>query len=105
MSCQGIKLVFCDGESAYQTVFHFHLHVIPRYPEDGLDEPFKVEPQERGKSLRDSDTQDRRRSGHRINGLLITSAHAASRARSWPRGGARCRADERTYDVRSDNRS
>lgn len=57
MSCQGINLVVCDGPAAYQTVFHFHLHVIPRYSEDGLGEPFKVEPQEREKSLRDSDAQ------------------------------------------------
>jgi histidine triad (HIT) family protein len=57
MRCQGINVVVCDGEAAYQTVFHFHLHVIPRYPGDGLGEPFKVEPQEREKSLRDSDAQ------------------------------------------------
>lgn len=55
--CQGINVVVCDGEAAYQTVFHFRLHVIPRYPADGLGEPFKVDPQEREKSLRDSDAE------------------------------------------------
>ncbi|BDV31632.1 HIT family protein [Microbacterium terricola] len=33
--CEGINLFVCDGEAAFQTVFHFHLHVIPRYAGDG----------------------------------------------------------------------
>jgi histidine triad (HIT) family protein len=32
---EGINVLLCDGEAAFQTVFHFHLHVIPRYPGDG----------------------------------------------------------------------
>jgi len=55
LNCHGINMVVCDGEAAFQTVFHFHLHVVPRYPEDGLGEPFKVETHEREKSLRDLD--------------------------------------------------
>lgn len=35
LRCEGINLFVCDGEAAFQTVFHFHLHVIPRYPGDG----------------------------------------------------------------------
>lgn len=31
----GINVFLCDGEAAFQTVFHFHLHVIPRYLGDG----------------------------------------------------------------------
>ena len=31
LGCKGINLLVCDGEVALQTVFHFHLHVIPRY--------------------------------------------------------------------------
>ena len=31
LACEGINLLVCDGEVALQTVFHFHLHVIPRY--------------------------------------------------------------------------
>ena len=57
LHCQGINFVVCDGEAAFQTVFHFHLHVIPRYSGDGLGEPFRVETHEREKSLRDSDAQ------------------------------------------------
>lgn len=33
--CEGINLLVCDGEVAFQTVFHLHLHVIPRYAGDG----------------------------------------------------------------------
>ena len=32
----GINLFYADGEAALQEVFHAHLHVIPRYPEDGF---------------------------------------------------------------------
>ena len=31
LGCSGFNLVQNNGESAGQTVFHFHLHVIPRY--------------------------------------------------------------------------
>ena len=55
LGCQGINVVVCDGEAAFQTVLHFHLHVIPRYPGDGLGAPFKVETRGREKSLRDRD--------------------------------------------------
>ena len=33
---EGINLFVADGAVAGQTVFHFHLHVIPRYEGDGL---------------------------------------------------------------------
>ena len=35
LDCQGINLVQNNGEVAGQTVKHFHLHVIPRYVNDG----------------------------------------------------------------------
>lgn len=31
LSCQGYNLLQNNGEAAGQTVFHFHLHLIPRY--------------------------------------------------------------------------
>ena len=31
LGCAGFNLVQNNGESAGQTVFHFHMHVIPRY--------------------------------------------------------------------------
>ncbi|MCM1567937.1 MAG: HIT family protein [Roseburia sp.] len=33
--CDGLNLVQNNGEAAGQTVMHFHLHLIPRYREDG----------------------------------------------------------------------
>ena len=35
LHCEGINILLCDGEVAFQTVFHLHLHVIPRYAGDG----------------------------------------------------------------------
>jgi len=35
LECDGFNLVQNNGEAAGQTVFHFHLHLIPRYNEDG----------------------------------------------------------------------
>ena len=31
LGCSGFNLVQNNGESAGQTVFHFHMHIIPRY--------------------------------------------------------------------------
>jgi diadenosine tetraphosphate (Ap4A) HIT family hydrolase len=33
----GVSLVVADGEAAGQEVLHAHLHVIPRFPGDGLE--------------------------------------------------------------------
>lgn len=35
LGCQGFNLVQNNGELAGQTVFHFHMHLIPRYENDG----------------------------------------------------------------------
>ncbi|HYM95954.1 MAG TPA: HIT family protein [Candidatus Sulfotelmatobacter sp.] len=32
----GVNLFVADGETAFQDVPHFHVHVIPRYPNDGF---------------------------------------------------------------------
>ena len=32
--CAGINILQNNGETAGQTVFHFHIHVIPRYSKD-----------------------------------------------------------------------
>lgn len=36
LRCDGVNLFYADGEAANQTVFHAHLHVIPRYDDDGF---------------------------------------------------------------------
>ena len=35
LHCDGLNLVQNNGATAGQTVLHFHLHVIPRYENDG----------------------------------------------------------------------
>ena len=35
LKCDGFNIVQNNGEAAGQTVFHFHMHLIPRYQEDG----------------------------------------------------------------------
>ena len=35
LCCDGLNLVQNNGEAAGQTVMHFHLHLIPRYRNDG----------------------------------------------------------------------
>ena len=34
LKCDGFNIVQNNGESAGQTVFHFHMHLIPRYKGD-----------------------------------------------------------------------
>ncbi len=34
LGADGVNLLNCCGEAAWQTVFHFHLHVVPRYVDD-----------------------------------------------------------------------
>ncbi|MBO0922071.1 HIT family protein [Cellulomonas sp. zg-ZUI222] len=53
LRCDGINVVLCDGRAAFQTVFHVHLHVIPRHIDDGWTMP--TDPPERAKALRDRD--------------------------------------------------
>lgn len=36
IKCEGVNLFLADGESAGQEVFHVHLHVIPRFKDDGF---------------------------------------------------------------------
>ena len=36
LRCDGVNLVLADGRAAGQTVFHVHLHVIPRLVGDGF---------------------------------------------------------------------
>lgn len=49
LGADGFNLVQNNGETAGQTVFHFHLHLIPRYQNDNalvFWEPGKVTPEE-----------------------------------------------------------
>ena len=35
LDCDGFNIVQNNGEAAGQTVFHFHMHLIPHYKNDG----------------------------------------------------------------------
>lgn len=36
LGCDGINMLQNNGEAAGQTVFHYHIHLIPRYKNDQL---------------------------------------------------------------------
>jgi histidine triad (HIT) family protein len=36
LPCEGVNLFLADGVAAGQEVFHVHLHVFPRVPDDGF---------------------------------------------------------------------
>ncbi len=36
LNCDGLNIVQNNGLVAGQTVFHFHMHLVPRYENDGL---------------------------------------------------------------------
>ena len=48
LGADGVNLLNCAGADAWQTVFHFHLHVVPRYAgqpdKDPLVLPWKPTP-------------------------------------------------------------
>jgi histidine triad (HIT) family protein len=37
LQCDGFNLVQNNGEAAGQTIFHFHIHLIPRYNHDSVE--------------------------------------------------------------------
>ena len=40
----GFNVINACGRAAWQTIFHFHLHVIPRYEDDPLELPWVPSP-------------------------------------------------------------
>ena len=44
LGADGVNLVNSNGAAAWQTVFHFHMHVIPRYAGDPLKLPWVPAP-------------------------------------------------------------
>ena len=41
LGCDGVNLLNASEPAAWQTVFHFHIHVIPRYDGDPLQLPVR----------------------------------------------------------------
>lgn len=48
LGCSGVNYLLSDGKDAGQEVFHAHLHVLPRYKNDGFG--FRVPSKERRKT-------------------------------------------------------
>ncbi len=44
LGADGVNVINSCGAAAWQTVFHFHFHVIPRYIGDPLELPWVPEP-------------------------------------------------------------
>ena len=44
LGADGVNLLNACGSTAWQTVFHFHMHVIPRYHDDPLRLPWVPAP-------------------------------------------------------------
>jgi histidine triad (HIT) family protein len=44
LGADGVNLINSCGRAAWQTVFHFHMHVIPRYEDDPLKLPWVPSP-------------------------------------------------------------
>jgi len=44
LGADGINLLNSCGPAAWQTVFHFHVHVVPRYDDDPLELPWTPKP-------------------------------------------------------------
>ncbi len=44
LGADGVNLLNSSGAAAWQTVFHFHMHVIPRYEDDPLRLPWIPSP-------------------------------------------------------------
>lgn len=47
LGADGVNVINSCGAAAWQTVFHFHLHVIPRYVGDPLELPWIPSPGDR----------------------------------------------------------
>ncbi len=47
LQADGVNLINSCGSPAWQTVFHFHIHVIPRYDGDPLRLPWQPAPGDR----------------------------------------------------------
>jgi histidine triad (HIT) family protein len=48
LGADGVNLLNSCGPAAWQTVFHFHVHVVPRYAGDPLELPWTPAPGDEG---------------------------------------------------------
>ena len=57
----GLNMLQANGAAAFQSVFHFHLHLIPRWTNDGKGFDWKVVPGHRDQIMKN---------GERLRGAL-----------------------------------
>jgi histidine triad (HIT) family protein len=48
LGADGVTIMQSNGAAAWQTVFHYHVHVIPRYDDDPLVPPWRAAPGDLG---------------------------------------------------------
>jgi histidine triad (HIT) family protein len=48
LSSEGTTIFQMNREAGWQTVFHAHMHVIPRWSGDGLHKPWDISPADQG---------------------------------------------------------
>jgi histidine triad (HIT) family protein len=63
VSAEGINLIHAAGQAAFQSVFHFHVHLIPRWFGDDIRLPWKSAPG-RPEEIRQAAQQIRARIEH-----------------------------------------
>ena len=44
LGAEGVNVIQNNGSAAWQTVFHYHVHVVPRYGGDGIRLPWVPSP-------------------------------------------------------------
>lgn len=55
LGCAGVNLVQSSGAAAFQSVFHIHIHVIPRYDGDGVRLPWTPKPGDKAEIAKDAE--------------------------------------------------
>ena len=55
LGCDGVNLLQNNGVAAGQTVFHFHMHLIPRYDNDNVLIPWNTLSYEDGEAVKVSE--------------------------------------------------
>jgi len=56
----GLNLIQTNGRAAFQSVFHFHIHVVPRWFGDGIMPPWRPRPGDQ-KAIREAAERIRNR--------------------------------------------
>jgi histidine triad (HIT) family protein len=47
LNVKNVNIMHASGKAAQQSVFHFHMHLVPRHENDGLDLWFKEQPEKK----------------------------------------------------------